>query len=117
MSRKLPNYLRTFRRRAGLTQKELAFLLGCNTAAKVSRYEHFHREPSLCVILACQAIFDAPINDLFDGIYFGVRKEVAHRARALLEKFQKSIPTKKLALKTKLLSRLSNVEQNTNPVQ
>ena len=36
---KLENYLRTYRKRSGLTQREVAFLVGCRNGAQVSRYE------------------------------------------------------------------------------
>jgi transcriptional regulator with XRE-family HTH domain len=36
---KLDNYLRTYRKKLGLTQREVAFVLGCHGGAKVSRYE------------------------------------------------------------------------------
>ena len=52
MSHKLQNYLRTYRKRSGLSQDEVAFLLGCQTGAKVSRYEPFARKPSLETLFA-----------------------------------------------------------------
>ena len=45
MASYLHNYLRTYRKRAGLSQAEVAFLLGCHSGAKVSRYEHAARRP------------------------------------------------------------------------
>lgn len=44
---KLDNYLRTYRKKLGLTQREVAFLLGCHSGAKVSRYERSARIPLL----------------------------------------------------------------------
>lgn len=112
MSRKLPNYLRTYRRRAGLTQKELGFLLGCKTGAKVSRYEHYQREPSLYAILSCDAIFGAPLCDLFAGMYSEARNKVAERAKAMLARLQGLPQTKRIAGKAKVLSRLIGANDN-----
>jgi transcriptional regulator with XRE-family HTH domain len=83
---KLHNYLRTYRKRAGLSQDEVAFLLGCHTAAHVSRYEHFHRTPSLRTVLAYQVIFHALLRDLFGGEYQKVERAVSQRARTLAAK-------------------------------
>jgi hypothetical protein len=44
--RKLPNYLRTYRRRACLSQDEVAYVLGCRSGSKISRYENCSRLPT-----------------------------------------------------------------------
>lgn len=86
MSSKLTNYLRTYRKRSGLTQQEVAFLLGCRFGAKVSRYERFVREPSLRTALAYEVIFNAKLKELFAGIYEQVERNVAKRARMLVRR-------------------------------
>ncbi len=83
MSSKLQNYVRTHRRRAGLSQKEMAFLLGCTSEAKVSRYERFVRQPTLETVLAYEAIFGAPARELFAGVYEQARAAIQSRAREL----------------------------------
>jgi|SRR6266576_4678451 len=60
MSHKLENYLRTYRKQSGLSQDEVAFLLGCQTGTKVSRYERFARKPSLETLFAYEVVFGAP---------------------------------------------------------
>src|SRR5437879_2031593 len=57
---KLENYLRTYRKRSGLTQREVAFLVGCRNGAQVSRYEKRRRLPPLRTALACEAAFGVP---------------------------------------------------------
>ena len=57
MATRLPNYLRTYRKRAYLTQDELAFLLGTESGTRVSRYERFSREPAFQTVLAYGVIF------------------------------------------------------------
>jgi len=88
MSSKLQNYVRTHRRRAGLSQKEMAFLLGCASEAKVSRYERFVRQPTLETVLAYEAIFGTSARELFAGVYERARAEIQSRARTLSENLE-----------------------------
>jgi transcriptional regulator with XRE-family HTH domain len=69
-------YLRTLRRNWGLTQKELAQLIGTIRAAQVSRYENSKRAPRLEVALACQAIFGVPPATMFPDAYALAEEEV-----------------------------------------
>jgi transcriptional regulator with XRE-family HTH domain len=57
----LPNYLLSNRKRLSLSQKDVAFLLGNQDGAKVSRYERFAREP---------IVIEYPL--LFGGVAVGV---------------------------------------------
>ena len=88
-SQRLPNYLRAYRKRAALSQEEVAYLLGCLSGAKVCRYERFLREPELVTALACQIIFRRPVGELFPGILEKVEREVISRARILERKAAK----------------------------
>jgi len=86
---KLDNYLKTYRKRAGLSQDELAYLLGCADGAKVSRYERRARQPSLETILAYRSFFRADTSDLFAGLYEKVEKKTKRRAQTLARKLAK----------------------------
>ena len=92
MAHRLPNYLRTHRKRAGLSQDEVAFLLGCRSGAKVSRYERLARRPSLETAFAYEAVFGVPARELFAGVYEKVEREVVKRARVLGEKLNATQP-------------------------
>jgi transcriptional regulator with XRE-family HTH domain len=72
--------------RLGLTQEEVAYLLGAVSGTKVCRYERFAREPLLRTALAYEAIFQRPIRELFTGMYEEIEQEIAERAKALLVK-------------------------------
>lgn len=85
MSRYICNYVRTQRLRAGLSQSDLAFLLGCHSSSKVSRYEQLKRTPSFEAALACQAVFRVPVVDLFPGTYTLVERQVKRRAAVLAD--------------------------------
>src|SRR5256885_6196067 len=62
------NWLGTYRKRAGLPQREVAFLVGCRNGAQVSRYEKRRRLPPLRTALACEAAFGVPVSELFAGL-------------------------------------------------
>jgi DNA-binding XRE family transcriptional regulator len=79
---KLENYLRTYRKRAGFSQDEVAYLLGTRDGTKTSRHERLKRTPSLETALAYEAIFDVPVRELFAGV--SARAERLARRRACL---------------------------------
>ncbi len=80
---KLDNYLRTYRKRSGFSQDELAYLLGTRDGAKVSRYERGGRQPSLDTALAYEAVFGIPPRELFAGRFAKARRSVRRRAAFL----------------------------------
>jgi transcriptional regulator with XRE-family HTH domain len=86
MTSLLPNYLLSNRKRLALSQDDVAFLLGTQSGAKVSRHERFDREPSLKTALAYEAIYQRSASELFSGLYQEVEQEVAARAKTLAAK-------------------------------
>ncbi len=86
---KLDNYLRTYRKKLGLTQREVSFLLGCHGEAKVSRYERSGRIPDLKTIFAYEVIFQKPARELFAGIYERAERETLRRVRQLVSRLRK----------------------------
>ncbi len=88
MAHRLENYLRTNRKQSGLTQHEVAFLLGCETSAQISRYEKGRRLPPLETALACEEIFGVPLAELFAGMRQSVGKDVAKRRLELKSRLQ-----------------------------
>lgn len=88
MAQKLETYLRTYRKRSGLTQDELATLSGCKSGVSICEYERLKGQPSLETALACQAIFGVSVEELFPGIYQKVAKDVASRS----ERLSKHVP-------------------------
>ena len=69
-------YLRTHRRKWGLTQKDLARLIGTVGCAQLSRYENSKRAPRIEVALACQVIFGVIPSIMFLDTYASVEEEV-----------------------------------------
>lgn len=83
MSKRLNNYLQMYRRRLGLSQEEVAFLLGSKSGTKISRYERGRRELSLDTALAFEAIYGIPLRELFAGRFQEVEALISKRVRAL----------------------------------
>ncbi|MGE0356502.1 MAG: helix-turn-helix transcriptional regulator [Burkholderiales bacterium] len=71
-------YLRTYRRVWGLTQRELATLLGLQSPSHVSRLEHgkCKRGPSYETALACQVLFGIEPRDMHPAIHRAVEERV-----------------------------------------
>jgi transcriptional regulator with XRE-family HTH domain len=105
--RRLPHYLRSHRKACGLSQSELATLLGCESGAKVSRYERFARQPTLEAVLGCVAVFGVPASELFGGIFAGAQDAMAERARGLVGKLEGKPQTPTTLRKLDLLRRLA----------
>lgn len=69
-------YLRTHRRVWGLTQQELATLLGYKSATHISRIENGKRAPSMESALACQVLFGIPPSAMFPRAYDLVEERI-----------------------------------------
>lgn len=108
MAYKLNNYLRTYRKRAGLSQDEMAYLLGCRSGAKVSRYERFVRQPTLQTALAYEAIFGVPVRELFAGIYQKVERPVSQRTQLLMRKLTAAKPDRITMRKLQILRAIAS---------
>ncbi|MHB8147502.1 MAG: helix-turn-helix domain-containing protein [Vulcanimicrobiaceae bacterium] len=69
-------YLRTHRRQWGLTQQELAGLMGFRSASHVSRIENGKRDPTTDTVLACEVIFGVSGLAMFPCAYDAVEDRV-----------------------------------------
>jgi transcriptional regulator with XRE-family HTH domain len=87
---RLENYLRTHRRQAGLSQDQMAYLLGARDGTKISRYERFARTPTLETALAYEAILGTPVRELFAGAYARAERTALRRARLLKKRLAAS---------------------------
>lgn len=85
---KLENYLKAYRKRAGISQNEMGYLLGGRDGTKASRYEHFKRKPNLETALACEALFHIPVRELFAGMYERAQRQTSSRARRLRKRLK-----------------------------
>ena len=100
-TRKPVNYLRSYRLRWGLSQGELANLLGWKRAEVVSRIEKKQRPPSLKLVIACFILFGTPAAELFPDISASIETDVMARVWELYEKVQGD-PSRKTKTKIEL---------------
>jgi transcriptional regulator with XRE-family HTH domain len=106
MTRTHINYIRTYRKKSGLTQQELASLLGLRSGQIVSRYEQHSRAPNLNTILAFQIIFGVTTDELFPGIYAQVELKILKRIRKLLDNLAVEVPTPVIVHKRQILEQI-----------
>jgi transcriptional regulator with XRE-family HTH domain len=108
MSHKLQNYLRTYRKRSSLSQDEVAFLLGCQSGTKVSRYERHTRKPNLETLFAYEMVFAAPARELFAGVYQKVENKIQNRAQLLTRKLNRATPDRMATRKLQILEAITS---------
>ena len=108
------NRLRIHRKRHGLSQADVAFLLGCRSSAKSSRYEKCVRRPSIQTVFAFELIFGIPNHELFAGLYDLVRHKTLKRAELLLQRLMKAGPASR-GEKITRLKEIIRSTQSANP--
>lgn len=84
------NLLRILRRRIGLSQRELAFLLGYKSDSQVSRLENGGRLPHFVQVLAIELVFGIDSSEFFDGVRRSTRRAVCGRVRQLQRSLHRS---------------------------
>src|ERR1700674_3816351 len=87
-TRKPVNYLRSYRLRWGLSQGELANLLGWRGAEVVSRIEKKQRPPTLKLVIACFILFGTSAAELFPDISSNIESDVMARVQEMYETIQ-----------------------------
>ena len=106
-SPRFQNYLRANRKRLGLSQEDVAFLLGLPTGQKVSRHEQFVHIPTLAAVFAYEVIYKRAASELFSDLYQKVEKEIAKRAKALGKRPLTAKPTLRHARRHNILADLA----------
>jgi DNA-binding XRE family transcriptional regulator len=101
---KLPNYIRTHRKRAHLTQNEVAFLIGSKTSGNICRHERLERVPNLQTLLAYEILFGTPVRNLYSGVHQDVEQKLMCRIRLLIQKLAKSGQSRLIARKIEILN-------------
>lgn len=103
----MSNYLKTFRKRSGLSQRELALLLGCKHGSKVSRYERDERLPSPRTLIGYEVIFrKETLRTLFRGVVEEITPEIKGRARRLSRELDAKPSTKVIKQKREFVTDL-----------
>jgi len=78
-SKSAANCIYIARRKASLTQRELAMLIGYLDEGAVARHEQFSSMPPLLIALAYEVIFQTPAGELFFGLRDTVERIVEER--------------------------------------
>ena len=113
---KLDNYLRVYRQRAGLSQKEMSFLLGWQDAAQVSRYEKRRRKPTLGVALDYHKALGIPVEDLFAGLSDQSADRVDPRINQLIARLKAQTASGKKQSRA-IQKKLQWLAERTSPTQ
>lgn len=74
---KIKNNLSQARRRSGLSQKQVSFLLNRKATDEISRYEKGIYMPSLKTALRLSIIYRTPLHLLYQSLYKEYREEIA----------------------------------------
>lgn len=80
---KLSNYLRAHRKKSGLSEHEVASIVGWKNGGVVSHYEWGNHLPSLRTALALETLFQIPVSQLFAGIHEAIGSETEKQLRNL----------------------------------
>lgn len=83
METKTNNRLWQARHKAGLEEKQVAYLLGHKNVNQISRYERGVNTPSFKTALKLELILRVPVADLFPEHYQCCRAEIADRLAKL----------------------------------
>lgn len=79
----LENLLWQTRKRRGLEQKQVAYLLNHQTADQVSRYELGTRLPTFEIALQLEMIYGVPLRILYKDLYERLQGEMEGRLKRL----------------------------------
>ena len=112
--KKSVSYLRSYRLRWGLSQGELAHLLGWSRPDVISRIEKKQRPPTLKLVIGCFILFGTPAAELFPDVSARVETEVMSRVWELYEKIQGN-PSRKTKTQIELLEDAIERAKQRNP--
>ena len=98
--------MRACRKRAGLTQGDLAYLLGYNSSSEISRYEHAVRKPTIKTSVSYELIFDMPPRDILQTLYNKSRDELISQAQKLKSDLLTRPPTPLLTRRIEFIDAL-----------
>ena len=109
----LKTYLLTYRKRTGLSQDEIAFLLGISSGTTVSKHETGARTPHLDGAMSYEIILGPSTHVLFAGRYLELARRIQRRAAKLLPRVEARPAAAIKAQKLKSIRRLLESRANT----
>jgi len=114
MSHLLPSYLHKLRKQWGLSQPDIASLLGV-TGSALSRFENLSRRPNAELLIGAEVIFGHGARDVFPAFYRDIERTIVGRARAQHDRLEsKADPAsrEKLRLLSEIIERASQSTLN-----
>lgn len=87
MSERLGNYIAALRKQAGLSQLQLAKLIGYRDRSAVSSHERLRKVPPLLIAIAYSVVFRKPVSQVFAGM----ADAVEHAIEAEIAKFEQEL--------------------------
>lgn len=109
--------LRMHRRRAGLLQKDVAFLLGTTSATKIGRHEHGQRPPSVQNLVAYEILFGISPEHVLGARYELIAKCVRKRAQTLLRQLETASNASPRVAAQAFLRRVAGGRAGSQPFQ
>lgn len=88
MESRVPNYLRTHRRRWRLQQSDLARLLDLSGPTAISRLEKSERTPPTELLIAFEVVFGRHGSELFPALYEDITEQVMRRAKQMFDELE-----------------------------
>jgi transcriptional regulator with XRE-family HTH domain len=79
-----PNFLRKYRRIRGLSQKQVAKILGYKSASRLSRWEKGSCLPSYVNVVRLSLVYRTMADALFRDLYRTLREEITRREKEIL---------------------------------
>lgn len=110
---RLVNYVRARRKKAGLSERELALILGYHNEGVVSRHELFRSIPPLLTALGYEVIFQTSISELFPGL----RETVENAIERSLAEFESALREQRKTAKGSQLAKIARKLQWLPPAR
>jgi len=83
----MPNCLSKYRRARGLSQKEVARILGLKNSSVISRWEHGSHIPKpVILVLEIGALYRTLVESLYQDLYLSIKSDVLSKEKEFLEK-------------------------------
>jgi len=114
-SHKLESYLRTYRIKSGLTQRDVAALLGLGTGSAISRTEKGEMIPSIRILLGYCLLFEVLPSDLVPGIIADIEKISLGQAKVLAVQLRERHATAMVLARLKFLEELPLLMERRQP--
>lgn len=86
-------YLRTYRKRAQLTQADLASLMDLSDYSNVSRWEAGLRRPNIEMLLVYHLLFQIPVEELFERQKLELLSPICKRIEMRIQELKAIVPS------------------------